>query len=50
MKENINALDEMNKGASMGIDAISFVLDKVLNKNSEHSSVMCGKHKNNVRG
>lgn len=23
---------------------------KVMNKNSEHSSVMCGKHKNNVRG
>ena len=27
--ENINALDEINKGACMGIDAISFVLDKV---------------------
>ena len=29
MKENINALDEMNKGASMGMDAISFIMDKV---------------------
>lgn len=29
MKENINALDEINKGASMGMDAIHFVLDKV---------------------
>ena len=27
--ENINALDEINKGACMGMDAISFVLDKV---------------------
>ena len=27
--ENINVLDEINKGACMGIDAISFVLDKV---------------------
>lgn len=29
MKENINALDEINKGASMGMDAIHFILDKV---------------------
>lgn len=29
MKENINALDEINKGATMGIDAIAFILDKV---------------------
>ncbi len=29
MKENINALDELNKGASMGMDAIHFILDKV---------------------
>lgn len=28
-EENINALDEINKGACMGIDAIHFVLDKV---------------------
>lgn len=27
--ENINALDEINKGACMGMDAINFVLDKV---------------------
>lgn len=29
MKENINALDEIHKGARMGVDALSFVLDKV---------------------
>ncbi len=29
MKENLNTLDELNKGASMGMDAINFVLDKV---------------------
>lgn len=28
MKENINALDELNKGATMGMDAIKFVLEK----------------------
>lgn len=32
MKENINILDEIHKGACMGQDAISFVLDKVENK------------------
>ena len=29
MKENINALDEINKGASMGMDAIHFIIDKI---------------------
>ena len=29
MKENINALDEINKGACMGMDAIDDILDKV---------------------
>lgn len=28
-EENINALDEIHKGACMGMDAINFVLDKV---------------------
>ena len=34
-KENstINILDELNKGACMGMDAIHFVLDKVKDKN-----------------
>lgn len=32
-KEDINALDEIHKGACMGLDAIGFVLDKVLNNN-----------------
>lgn len=29
MKENLNVLDELNKGATMGMDAINFVMDKV---------------------
>lgn len=33
MEENVNILDEINKGASMGEDAISFVLDKVEDDN-----------------
>ena len=32
MEENINILDEINKGACMGEDAISFILDKVEDK------------------
>lgn len=33
-KENeINVLDELNKGACMGQDAIHFILDKVKDKN-----------------
>ena len=32
MKEDINALDEIHKGACMGKDAIDFVLDKVEDK------------------
>ena len=31
-EENINVLDEVNKGASMGMDAIKFILDKVKDK------------------
>ena len=29
MKEKINALDEINKGATMGMDAIHFIIDKI---------------------
>ena len=29
MKENINALDEIHKGACMGMDAINFVKEKI---------------------
>ena len=29
---NVNALDELNKGACMGMDAIDFILDKVSNE------------------
>lgn len=32
MEENINALDEINKGACMGMDAIKFILDKAENE------------------
>ena len=35
MKDNINALDELNKGASMGKDTISYVLDQVRDKKLE---------------
>ena len=28
--QNLNILDEVNKGATMGMDAISFVSDKVV--------------------
>ncbi len=33
MEENINALDEIHKGACMGMDALHFVLDKVEDDN-----------------
>lgn len=29
MNEDINALDEINKGCSMGGDVINYILDKV---------------------
>ena len=32
MKDNVNALDEINKGATMGMDAIGDILDKIDNK------------------
>lgn len=31
--ENVNILDELNKGACMGMDAINFILDKVEDDN-----------------
>ena len=37
MKENINTLDELNKGACMGMDAIHFILDKVENEEFKES-------------
>lgn len=33
MEENINALDEISKGSSMGMDAINFILDKTEDDN-----------------
>lgn len=38
MKENINALDEINKGATMGMDAIHFIIDKI--ESSEFKDVV----------
>ncbi len=32
MKEEINVLDELNKGACMGVDAIHYIMDKVKDK------------------
>lgn len=31
-KESMNVLDELNKGACMGIDSINFIFDKINNK------------------
>lgn len=31
-KNNIDVLDELNKGACMGMDAIHYILDKVDNE------------------
>ena len=33
MEDSINALDELHKGACMGVDALSYVLDKVEDEN-----------------
>lgn len=41
-KEDINALDEIHKGAYMGIDAVNFVLDKV--QSSELAEVLHKQH------
>jgi len=32
-KKEVNVLDELNKGACMGQDAINFIMDKVTNEN-----------------
>lgn len=37
-KNEVNVLDELNKGCSMGIDAIGYILDKV--KNREFKKVL----------
>ncbi len=34
--QNLNILDEVNKGATMGMDAISYVSDKVTDDNFKH--------------
>mgnify|MGYP004530568441 FL=1 len=39
MEKEINILDELNKGACMGVDAIDFILDKVTDK--DFKKVLC---------
>ena len=34
--QNLNILDEVNKGATMGMDAISYVSEKVKDENFKH--------------
>ena len=34
--KNLNILDEVNKGATMGMDAISFVSEKAKDENFKH--------------
>ena len=40
--QNLNVLDEVNKGATMGMDAINFVLDKV--EDSSFGKVLDGEY------
>mgnify|MGYP004522956211 FL=1 len=40
--QNLNVLDEVNKGATMGMDAINFVLDKV--EDSSFRKVLDGEY------
>ena len=40
--QNLNVLDEVNKGATMGMDAINFVLDKV--EDSSFKKVLDGEY------
>lgn len=42
MEENINALDEVNKGVSIGMDAISFTMDKA--EDAEFMKVLKGEY------
>ena len=41
--ENINALDEVNKGTTMGMEAIHFLIDKV--ENDDFRKVLDGEYK-----
>lgn len=46
-KESINVLDELNKGACMGIDAINFIFDKIDNKELKKAlNNQCDEYKN----
>ena len=45
-KDEINVLDELNKGTCMGMDAINFILPKVSDNNLEQElNVQYGKYK-----
>lgn len=44
MDNNVNVLDEINKGATMGMDAIMFVYDKV--EDQTFKKVLDGEYKN----
>ena len=43
MDNNVNVLDEINKGATMGMDAIMFVYDKV--EDQTFKKVLDGEYK-----
>ena len=45
-ENEVNVLDELNKGACMGVDAIHFIMDKVKNEDlKEELKVQYGKYK-----
>jgi len=46
-QSKVNVLDELNKGACMGQDAIDFIIDKVTDENlKKELNVQYGKYKN----
>ena len=45
-KNEVNVLDELNKGACMGVDAIHFIMDKVKDEDlKEELSIQYNKYK-----
>lgn len=48
MNENINVLDELNKGACMGIDAINFIIEKIENQDFKSSLVVQSQKYKNI--
>ena len=46
-KDEVNVLDELNKGACMGMDAINFIIDKVTDEDlKDELDVQYNKYKN----